>query len=78
MTPEEIAARHCLNGHDPVRCQLLGEVRQAVAEERERCAKIVEELANKWIFSEPGELSPEFWPNVIRLNQPIIENHGQK
>lgn len=28
MTPEEIAAKHCRNGHDAARCALLSDLRQ--------------------------------------------------
>lgn len=37
-----------------------------ILKERARCARLVAELAAKWVMSEPGELSPELWPAKIR------------
>lgn len=42
MTPQELAKKHCYNGHDPARCELLVDILQLLVDEREKCAKVAE------------------------------------
>lgn len=52
MTPEEYAKKHCKNGHDPMQCEKLRDLRELIdnvkREERERCAK----AARDWGWSD--------------------------
>lgn len=48
MTPEEVAKKHCYNGHNPEMCSLLADLRSLVSQEREQVAAYLESAA-------PGE-----------------------
>ena len=40
MTIEELAKKHCYNGHDPAMCELLKDIRELLSAERERCREV--------------------------------------
>lgn len=42
MSIEEIAKKHCYNGHNPETCELLADLRQIVSGERDRAAEFLE------------------------------------
>ena len=45
MTLEEIAKKHCYNGHNPETCELLADLREVVAGERKKASEYLESAA---------------------------------
>jgi len=81
MTPEEIAAKHCLNGHDPARCTLLADLKLASDVFYLSCGcsgKLVDRCADHGT----GQFSEILLDQQVREARPIdvldAENHHLK